>query len=43
MVLIATFNNIAVISWRSDLLEEESGGNHFFKYEAYVYDAKKLW
>jgi hypothetical protein len=26
--LNATFNNISVISWRSDLLVEESGENH---------------
>ena len=26
MVLNATFNNISVISWRSDLLMEETGG-----------------
>ena len=28
MVIIATFNNITVISWRSVVLVEETGGNH---------------
>jgi len=28
MVFIATFNNISVISWRSDLLVDETGENH---------------
>jgi hypothetical protein len=28
MVLKATFNNISAISWRSDLLVEETGENH---------------
>ena len=28
MVFNATFNNISVISWRSVLLEEETGENH---------------
>jgi len=27
MVFNATFNNISVISWRSDLLVEETGGS----------------
>ena len=28
MVFNVTFNNISVISWRSDLLMEETGENH---------------
>ena len=28
MVFNATFNNISVISWRSDLAVEETGENH---------------
>ena len=28
MVRYATFNNISVISWRSDLLVEETGENY---------------
>jgi hypothetical protein len=28
MVFNATFNNISVISWQSDLLVEEIGENH---------------
>jgi hypothetical protein len=28
MVFNATFNNISVISWRSDLSVEETGENH---------------
>jgi len=29
MVFYATFNNISVISWRSVLLVEETGENHW--------------
>jgi hypothetical protein len=34
MVFIATFNNISVISWRSVLLVEETGGHGENRYAA---------